>query len=171
LKIAPSWRAERFAQLKPGDLLIHPFHGQPCFALKVIDPTQDGDTYVLPLGPTFPSGGRQPLLYDEHGATTISCGSDFVLQLSNRPSAWSLELPDTKYFCVALVGEVAYLRANYDRFDRRYLTRWVRITDGVLCENIAGVAAFAIEWTITIPQGALPPLKLMEYTGTPLSDK
>jgi hypothetical protein len=169
MKVDPSLKSDRFAQLKPGDLFIHPLRGNPSFAMKVVDPSMDGDTYVLPLGPTFPNDPRQPRLYDERGVTTASFGKDFIFQLSVRPSAWSVELPDEKYFCAALAGEAAYLRVNYDQHHaNRYLVRWVKLADGVLHENIGSVAAFTTAWSFSLPRGALPPLLLFEYTGTAL---
>jgi hypothetical protein len=47
----PSLETKRFAQLSPGDLVIYPFDGGNSFALKVIDHTEDGDKFVVPLGP------------------------------------------------------------------------------------------------------------------------
>jgi|SRR5579862_3460416 len=169
MEVEPELIATRVAQLKPGDLFVFPSWLSQSYALKVVDPAEDGDTFIVPLGPKFPSDPHQPRLYAEQAGTTISFGKEFIFKFSVIPEAWSENEGQFDCFCAALVEGEAYLRANCDRYAGGYKRCWIRLSTGIISHhNLPGIAAYSTRWEIMLPQGQLPPKPLLQHAGKPL---
>ncbi len=76
---APALKIDRFAQLAPGDLFIFAHDIGSCVALKVVDPANDGDELILPLGPVFPAAVTGPTLMGPQAMTVVSFEKQYVL--------------------------------------------------------------------------------------------
>lgn len=170
MEVQPKLNAARFAKIEPGEICIFPFAEGPGFALKIVDPANDGDKFVLPLGPIFSQEGYQPRLLSEPAETTISFGKNFIFRFSVESDAWSVRPPDYQFYCAALVEGRAYLRANGHAFPGRYVQCWVGVADGIIRWGTLppGIAAFSVKWEILLPQENLPPRLLVGHSGTPL---
>lgn len=169
MEVEPALIAQRFSQLEPGDLFICPSWLPDCFALKVVDPAAGGDTFLLPLGPTFPSDQYQPRLYVEQG-TTISFGKDFIFRFGTDPEGWSENEGQLDYYCAALADEKVYFRANCDSHAGRYQRCWIELSTGIIShQRLPGIAAYSNRWELMVPQGQFPPKSLLEHSGRLLS--
>jgi hypothetical protein len=87
MQTIPKVQIERFEQLSPGDLFIFSYNGKSHLALKAEDPERGRDKYILPLGPTLPTGMSVPTLLGWHAMTVISFGKDYIVRLPTNPSA------------------------------------------------------------------------------------
>jgi hypothetical protein len=168
MEIQPDLKAARFAQLEPGELFLYPFDTGLSFALKVIDPSARGDSFVLSLGPTFSPDGHQPRLLAESAATTVSFGKNFIFRFSEKSDGWFVAEPGYEFYCAALVENEVYLRANGHPYPGRYVKCWVKLNGGIIrWDGLPGIAAFAVGWDILLPQGDLSPRSLIEQSGRP----
>jgi hypothetical protein len=113
MQIEPGVTVARFEQLSPGDLFIYP-QGEGSFvAMKVEDPTRDGDQLMLVMGPVFPAGLTWPSLVGAPAATVISFGKEYVLRLPSDASGWAAGSPSADTHCIGVTDKGAYVRANF----------------------------------------------------------
>ena len=78
MEVQPRLKATRFAQLDPGELFLFQIDVGPSFGLKIIDPANDGEIFLLPLGPSFSQELQQPRFYVEPAVTVVSFGKDYI---------------------------------------------------------------------------------------------
>jgi hypothetical protein len=168
MEIQPDLKAARFAQLEPGELFLFPFDSGLSFALKVIDPSAGGNSFILPLGPSFSPEDHQPRLLIDVAATTVSFGKKFIFRFPEKATGWSVDEPGHEFYCAALVENDVYVRANGHPYPHRYVACWIKVNGGIIrWSPPPGIAAYAVKWAILLPQENLPPRPIIEQSGGP----
>jgi hypothetical protein len=169
METTPKLVAERFEQLKGGDLFIISFNSISFYALKAVPPDSGSKSLILPLGPSLPPKDNQPRLIPWQAETAISFGKDFILRLSAQPEAWATSEPKLSAFCCALIENELFFRANSDPFPNMYQKCWVRVKDGMLHWDLPnGISAFCVNWEILLPVADCPPMQILQH---PLPDQ
>ena len=152
MRIIPSVRIDRFAQLKSGDLFIYLNGADRCVALKGVDPTNDGDKIILLLRQATPNDAVPgPRVIGERSLTAISFGQDFILRLPSEPDGWMTSYPPEDLLCVLMAGDKAYFRGNFSQYAGDFKPCWIEVSSAVLSYKIPpGTAAFAVKWEIIL---------------------
>jgi hypothetical protein len=158
MRMDPKVGVMRFEQLSPGDLFIYPYDEGSCVAMKVVDPTSDGDILMLPLGPMYPAGVTCPSLMHSPAATVISFGKEYTLRLPCRASGWLASPPPFDKHGIAVTEKGAYVRANRLPAENEFHACYVDMATGAVHVSGGGrfqqfappprISAFAIEWEI-----------------------
>jgi hypothetical protein len=157
MDIIPKLNIDRFAQLSAGDLFIFAHDAGACVAIKVMDPNSDGDTLVLPLGPAFPPNIICPTLMAPQGLTAISFEKDYTLRLPSLPRGWLAHEPAPDKHCLVVTQKGVFIRANWSAPNDQFRPCYVDIDSGAVVASSggyrqypkpAGIAAYAIEWTL-----------------------
>jgi hypothetical protein len=156
VKITPSLKVRRSAKLNAGDLFLFGGPGARWVGIAVHDGIEDNGL-LLPIGPTLPGPMKFPTLLDDRGATVISFGSDYVVQLPTDPSAWSVEDPPVETSSLAITEESVFLRCNYAREPDQFSPCFVDLANGEICisgkgrgaafTRPGGISAFTTQWS------------------------
>jgi hypothetical protein len=158
MKIVPSVTVARFEQLSPGDLFIYP-HGEGSWvAMKVEDPTRDGDKLMLVIGPTFPAGLSWPSLVQAPTATVISFGKEYILRLPSEASGWMAGSPAPDKCCIGVTEKGAYARASFRPAQSGFQACYVDMATGMIEARGTGrslsfalppgILTFAVAWEL-----------------------
>jgi hypothetical protein len=158
MNIVPSLIVTRFAQLEPGDLFILPCSEGACVAMKVIDPTGDGEMLMVLLGPVFPDGLTHPSLVSAPSATVISFGKEYTLRLPSHAEGWRASPPAPETHCIVVTERGAYVRANFVAAQGLFQPCYLDMGTGIVVttgtgrlQNFSpppGHLSFASEWEI-----------------------
>jgi hypothetical protein len=154
MKVESMLKIDRFAQLAPGDLFIFIHKNESCVALKVVDPTNDGDKFILPLGPTFPAATYRPTLMGPKDMTVVSFGKDYTLKLPTQATGWLANEPGPNQHCFVVNERGVYVRANFAPSSEPIRWCYVDIGSGSILSNDRSYiepvspSAYAIDWTL-----------------------
>jgi len=153
---SPSVSVTRFAQLEPGALFLWRHREGSCVSIVADD--QDGQKYIVPLGPAFPADIGGPSLVHSTGVTVVSFGKDYTLRLPVQPTEWFLETPPPNIHCILVADGRAYIRVNYILRPNEFSPCYVDLDTGFIFVRGTGgfrefvtppgTGAFAIEWKI-----------------------
>jgi hypothetical protein len=160
MRVEPQLKINRFEQLEVGDLFVADFEGGCCFALKVIDPERDGDTLILPLGPSFPRELSPGQFVVSPERTCISFGKDYSVRLPADVNGWSIEdEPDFAQLALVVTQGNIYIRANSNPRKGIFHRCFVGLHDGrVLYGGVSQIRAYATRWEIVVADRAFPGL-------------
>jgi hypothetical protein len=156
----PPLRVTRFAQLSPGDLFILRRRDERYVGLVVHDSTEDGQTLLLPIGPTLPSFMTWPTLTEDHpGATVISFGADYAARLPVDPAGWEDEEPPAAVTALVVAEGATFLRCNFSPRPGQFQACYVNLADGEICTSgggrggfyvrPSGIRAYATRWELS----------------------
>jgi hypothetical protein len=152
METTPKVRIDRFAQLSPGDLFIFAHENGMCVAIKVVDPANDDDMLVIPLGSTFPTNITCPTLMSEQTMTVIAFEKDYALRLPSQANGWCVDAPPPDKHCFAVTERGIYLRTNFAPTGNPFQACYVDIKSGAVLSNgrqyILPIKplVYAIEW-------------------------
>jgi hypothetical protein len=172
--IRPNLQTKRLAQAHAGELCMV-MNGSASFIALVAEhsmgdgKTGDGDCFILPLGPIFPSGFKGPVLMKEEGLTVVSFSKHFVLRLPAAINAWTANPPPAGEICIAVNDTSAYLRFDADRRGPGLLHAYVDFATGLICmvgprrefAVPAGTLSYALAWELFTDE--LEPRSILTY--------
>jgi hypothetical protein len=169
--ITPKLKIDRFAQLQAGDLFIFVHKNGPCVALKVEDPANGGDTFIVPLGHLFPSHIAGPTLLHPEGVTVIAFEKNYVLRLPAHPAGWLTDEPPAETHCFVVTDSGVYLRVNWSLPGHSSRACYVDTSTGQIFSNgheylrPRGTPAYAVEWALLTDEKE--PRVILSYPATP----
>ena len=156
MKFAPDLKVTRYAQLKAGELFLYSHENGLSVAIAVANPLEQGDLYIVSLGPKFPGATTGPTVHSLNGSfSLLSYGSDYVLRLPALPQAWSWEPPAAGLPCLGVDQEDIYIRANAAPPGRGFQPCYISPQAGSDTGSSSGMQylelrnpIFALEWEI-----------------------
>lgn len=158
LKIEPKLRLCEFEELSPGDLFIYFHDNGSCVALKVEDPTQNGEKLIVPFGPAFPRSLNGPNLLQGRQENVISFGKDYVLRLPSYAEGWSRSEPSANVPCILKTSDSSFLRTNFSPRIEEFLPCYIDMSTGLIHSDTGrlqdqftrprGVRAVAVDWEL-----------------------
>ena len=171
MQTTPTIRVTRFAQLEPGDLFILRRQHERYVGLMVRDSAENGQTFLLPIGPSLPRFMTYPSLTVDPGTTVISFGKDYILSLPTDPAAWEDEPPPASVTAIAVTDAGVFLRCNFLPHRDQFRACYVDLTDGEICirgtgtsaayAEPLGIRAYATRWELLTT--TTPPRSILNY--------
>jgi hypothetical protein len=177
MEIVPALNVMRFAQASPGDLLIVPMGDDSTIAIVAEDPTQNGQRYLVALGPVFPGGAGRPSLVSPPGMTVVSLSKSYVLRLPVSCHGWSDSPPPPETIGIFVSSSGVYFRVDAGPAPSllycyvEIATGRIHVSGTGVHEQYAtppGIHAFAVEWEFVTDEHETR--SILKYPALPRHD-